>query len=120
MNANIDRFGEGGCPFLVFIVRFFGPLPRIFPKRLLEASGLDFGSILVRCKDMWVDSGEGFGIDLRAKLDNIARQKSCYEFKWEKVFLPLAISCFIDLGSILRYSVGSGEGLGTDLRGKVW
>ena len=34
------------------------------------------------------------------------------------MFLPLAISCFIDLGSILRYSVGSGGGLGTDLRAK--
>ena len=84
-------------------------------KVALGSSRIDFGSILRGLGGVWGGFWDRFEGQHWVKL----REKtSCYEFKWEKVFLPLAFSCFIDLGSILRGLVGSGEGLGTDLRGK--
>ena len=101
----------------LFGVIFGGLYAERSPKGLLEASGPHFGSVLKGLGGVWGGFWDRFEGPNWTKL----REKtSCYEFKCEKVFLTLAISCFIDLGSILRYSVGSGEGLGTDLGGKVW
>ena len=65
----------------------------------LGSSRIDFGSILRGLGGVWGGFWDRFEGQNWVKL----REKtSCYEFKWEKVFLPLAFSCFIDLGSILK------------------